>query len=99
MEYCQGGSIINLIKNNKYEYLEDEARTILEQILHALIYLHGKGIIHRDIKLENIVFMQPSPGQNMTSNLKLIDFGNAERVKFKVNRTTAMGGTTMYMPP
>jgi calcium-dependent protein kinase len=43
--------------------------------------------------------MEPSPGQNMTSNLKIIDFGNAERVKFKVNRTNSMGGTTMYMPP
>ena len=99
MEYCPGGTIIQLIRQKKYQYLEEDAKTILEQVLHALVYLHKKGIVHGDLKLENIVFMEPSPGQSYTSNLKIIDFGCASKSKFKVDKVKYQGGTTIYMPP
>lgn len=43
--------------------------------------------------------MEATPGQNVTSNLKIIDFGNAKRVKYKVNNSSSINGTTVYMPP
>lgn len=55
--------------------------------------------MHRDIKLENIVFMQPRHGDRITSNLKIIDFGSATKLKYKVNRAYSICGTTLYMPP
>lgn len=46
----------------------------LSQIIDALAYIHSKGIIHRDLKLENIVVAGDL-------NCKIIDFGTAKPVK------------------
>ena len=43
--------------------------------------------------------MEPSPGDRITSNLKIIDFGSAARFMYKVNRGKSVYGTTLYMPP
>lgn len=56
MEYCKGGSIIELVKKLK-QFPESLVVNIMQQLLGALAYLHGFGIVHRDIKLDNIVFL------------------------------------------
>jgi len=56
MEYCRGGSLIDLIKKNK-SFSEGTICCIMKQLLSALAYLHKQGIVHRDIKLDNMVVM------------------------------------------
>lgn len=67
-EFCPNGSVLDLI--NSYGPLcETLARKIFTELLIAVHYLHEEcNIIHRDIKVENILF-------DHNGNVKLIDFG------------------------
>ncbi len=51
-EYCEGGSLANLLEHGR---VEDEDVVILYalQMLQGLVYLHFKGIEHRDVKPES----------------------------------------------
>jgi p21-activated kinase 1 len=53
MEYMEGGSLTDIVTHN---YLtEAEIAAICFEVLKALAYLHSKGVIHRDIKSDNIL--------------------------------------------
>jgi len=56
----------------KYRYSEEDCVELIWQMLSSIRYLHSKGIIHRDLKLENFLFSDTKSGH---SELKLIDFG------------------------
>ena len=56
MEYCRGGSIVDLIRKSKKKS-ERIIINIMRQLLSALAYMHSLHIIHRDIKLDNMVFL------------------------------------------
>jgi calcium-dependent protein kinase len=69
---------------------EDEVRGIFKQLIVAVSFCHSKGIIHRDIKLENILFKDEGK-----SKIKIIDFGVSGFIKNEKSRY----GTVRYMPP
>jgi len=77
----------------KVNFTEKEAAAYMRQILSALYYLHDKGIVHRDIKAENILF------ENKKSDtIKIIDFGVSTKfVKNKKMKETL--GTAYYIAP
>ena len=59
MEYIQGDSLYNLLKNNnnqKIHFKEKEIKKIILTLLKVVSFLHKKKIVHRDLKLENILF-------------------------------------------
>lgn len=66
MELCSGGDLYA-----KKPYSEKEAAKIVGKLLSALKHMHAKGIIHRDLKFENIMFENTKPD----AEIKLIDFG------------------------
>eukprot|EP01082_Thalassiosira_pseudonana_P015982 g14270.t1 g14270 contig9:1504932-1507607(-) len=64
-ELCTGGDLSTRKLN------EHDCKNVVEQVLRALVYLHRMGVVHRDIKLENILYENHSKG----ATVRLIDFG------------------------
>ncbi len=99
-EYCIGGSIIDFVMTRK-KYSENILRIILQQLLSAINYIHMLNIVHMDLKLENLVFLN-LVNENTKINdidVKLIDFGTAKRIEGKMNVCKSLVGTTSYMAP
>lgn len=90
LEYLPGKSLLEHLNNPLFQSYEAIA-AIIEKILSALVYLHNKCLIHKDLKLENIIMEEPDP----FSNLKLIDFGFTETKDKVYGRSSS--GTIMYM--
>ncbi|MCX6143682.1 MAG: protein kinase [Ignavibacteriales bacterium] len=89
MEYIEGGTL-----REKLPYAKiDDALNVALQIGEALQEAHAKGIVHRDIKADNI--MLTSKGQ-----AKVMDFGLAKlKGSLKLTRTSSTVGTLAYMAP
>ena len=68
-ELCTGGELSRKIQTTQLK--EKEIARIFNEIMSAVAYCHEKGIVHRDLKLENILFASESPD----SPVKIIDFG------------------------
>lgn len=66
MELCTGGDLYA-----RDPYTEFEAARITSSILSAISYMHSRNICHRDLKYENVLFVNSSP----KAEIKLIDFG------------------------
>lgn len=86
---AEGASLLEYIK--KETFSEEDAALIIHKIIEALIKIHEKNIIHRDIKLENIVY------DAKTQELRLIDFG-LSTMKDNINLFKKCG-TPGYVAP
>uniref|UniRef100_A0AAY5EKZ6 non-specific serine/threonine protein kinase n=1 Tax=Electrophorus electricus TaxID=8005 RepID=A0AAY5EKZ6_ELEEL len=67
MELCPGGNLMNLIYEKK-RLDEREAQKYVRQLVMAVEHLHRAGVVHRDLKIENLLLDEQD-------NIKLIDFG------------------------
>jgi len=76
-ELCTGGDLGERARSTPTGMTEYEVADVMEQILRALAYLHSRGVCHRDLKFENIMYVDGSCG----SALKLIDFGLSNKFK------------------
>ena len=83
IEYCNGGSLnknlYEYIKNHKKPFPEKLVQKLMKQILSGVKSLHDKGIIHRDLKLNNILICYENDfdlkNQNLyAAKIKIIDF-------------------------
>ena len=92
MEYVEGESLHKLVKAGKITW--QHALEIAPQILSALATAHDAGVVHRDIKSDNILLT--SKGQ-----AKVLDFGLARGrdASLTVTRTGSSAGTPAYMSP
>eukprot|EP01083_Nonionella_stella_P293435 997897_1 len=90
MEYCDGGSILDVMKILNQNLTELQTACVIYQSLKGLMYLHSKQLIHRDIKAANILI-------NSAGCCKLADFGVA-----KIMRASGVGttiGSPYWMAP
>ncbi|KAL4445560.1 hypothetical protein ABPG74_004634 [Tetrahymena malaccensis] len=103
MEYCNGGTLEKYIQQKKF-ISEKEAKGYLIQLLSGFKDLHSHMVIHRDIKLENIMRHYPN-GQtgnigldNQNVVLKIADLGLAKEMKDQMIAYT-YAGTVLTMAP
>jgi serine/threonine protein kinase len=78
MEYVKGGELFKAISElGGAGIKETEARDILQQLLSAVLHLHSIGIVHRDLKLENILVCDDNENalDDNAVRIKLVDFG------------------------
>ena len=68
LEYCNAGSVCDLIKSTGTTLNEVEIASVLHAVLKGLEYLHDTKKIHRDVKAGNILL-------DNRGNAKLADFG------------------------
>lgn len=73
LEYISGTAFDNLIRKQHYQFEKWEIYDIADQLLDLLDILHSKNIVHRDIRLPNVI-LRPN------GNLALIDFGLARYI-------------------
>lgn len=92
-EHLSGGELFDYILNNG-PLSENLTRKILFGVFNAVLYLHERGVIHRDIKAENLIFFKNINGE---FSLKLIDFGFSTILKN--NLTGSFLGTGGYIAP
>ena len=92
MEYLEGGELGEYLKK-KGRLEEQEACEIFKQLVSAVYFCHLNNIIHRDLKLENILF------ESTTSNIiKVVDFGIAGFYS-AVKGGESSAGSLRYMAP
>lgn len=75
-DHLAGGSLLDQLVHHATRMTEQFMATVAMQLFSALSYLEREGIIHRDVKAENILFKSP-PGFHGSCHTKLIDFGFA----------------------
>ena len=89
MEYCNGGELEGALEKYKEKYgkpfSEELVQYFMRQIIDAFKYIHANGVIHRDIKLENILLNYKTEEDKNNLNLmnataKIIDFGFACKI-------------------
>ncbi|XP_019131941.1 serine/threonine-protein kinase 33 isoform X2 [Larimichthys crocea] len=100
-ELCVGGELKQLLRRKKF-FTEDETRHIICSLADAVVYLHKRDIVHRDLKLENILVKNfPDEDDNGRINIKVTDFGLSVQTGGVgiENIMTETCGTLIYMAP
>ena len=91
MYFIGGDELSNLVKNKGGRMIEADVKFYITQIVVGLGILHKKGIVHRDIKLENIMV-------DCNGYVKIIDFGLAKKLTENTEAKT-LCGTVEYFAP
>lgn len=88
-EFIKGITVSNVLESGLYNYRG--AKKIIREVCSALFPLHQLGIVHRDVKPENIIVSDDG-------NVVLIDF-NASRIVKTANKDTVIMGTVGFASP
>ena len=91
MEYINGGNLFSFLKKRR-KVSEKTAKFLYKQIILGIQYMHNQNIVHRDIKLENILI-------DLNNNIKICDFGIGRILSSPDQPLFDQCGTPMYIAP
>ena len=100
MEYCNGGELVKSLEKFQLKYgkpfPEELVQYFMRQIISAFKQIHNKNIMHRDIKLQNILLHYDNEKDKqefkiMKAKVKIIDFGFACKIQKDTLQFTAIG--------
>jgi serine/threonine protein kinase len=92
IEYCDAGSVLDLMKITKKTLNEEQIASITQMVLKGLKFLHSNKKIHRDIKAGNILL-------NHDGFAKLADFGVSAQLCDSFSKKNSRIGTPYWMSP
>ncbi|KAI8802483.1 hypothetical protein BJ742DRAFT_873207 [Cladochytrium replicatum] len=90
-ELCINGELFQYL-SKRGRLTEPEVRSIMFQVVKGVEYLHGLGIIHRDLKLSNLLLTD-------RFDVKIADFGLAVKINGREGEQKTMCGTPNYISP
>ena len=104
LEHCDGFHLVQYLVQLDKELdagrpareITDEKTSVLRQLVDAVAHVHSRGVVFRDLKLQNVMVSRASPRR-----VTLIDFGRAAHMTREDRRTqkTPPMGTSLFMAP
>lgn len=91
LEKCSKKSLMHVLRRRK-RITEPEVRYYIKQLTSAMCYIHQRRIIHRDLKLGNMLL-------NSNMSLKIADFGLAAQLRYEGEQLQTVCGTPNYIAP
>ena len=92
MELVDGENLADLVERDHLPMSPQQFAPICRQLCEALTYAHEQGVVHRDIKLENVMV-------DAKGDVKLMDFGLARAMHGAPEQSLIISGTPAYMSP
>lgn len=90
IELCAGGDLLNYVRRRR-KLKENVAKFVFKQLIEGLQHCHSRSVLHRDIKLDNILL-------NSKGKIKICDFGVSKLVR-RGERMAEQCGTPAYIAP
>jgi len=91
-EYVEGMDLFDYLEQSDFSPIpEDRTRKLFKQIVEIVFFIHKKGFVHRDLKLENIMLMPED-------KIKLIDFGLSAELSCSLTGKAFLGSIEYVCP-
>lgn len=92
MEYCSGGDLFSYIEQRNYRLPEPRVAEIIHKLAAAIYFIHSFGIVHRDMKPENILMTDKTD----KADIRVLDFGLSKIIGPKEKCTEPYGTLVSY---